>query len=123
MRYSPFDHRQDLELGEALRSTLTGTDEASFVQRVVCRAAEHQVRVYSGGEWWDVLSAWARPGVAAAVIGVAAAVTIWFVGIGAQTNTDTVAPDLVQASAEIPEVFLETQPPGLNEVLAMELGN
>lgn len=122
MRKSPFDHRQDLELGEALRSTLTGTDEASFVQRVVGRAAEHQGRVYSGGEWWDVLSAWALPGLSAAGVGVAAAATIWFVGFDGQPTADT-PPDLVQAAAEIPEAFLTTQAPLLDEVLAMEFGN
>ena len=32
MKVSPFDHRQDRELGDALRSALTGSDEAAFVQ-------------------------------------------------------------------------------------------
>ena len=123
MKKSPFDHRQDRQLGEALRSALTGTNEAAFVERVVGKAAEQQGRVYSGGEWWEVLSAWARPGLAASAFGVAAAAMLWFTGVGDQTITDGLPTDPVQASAEIPEVFLTTQPPGLNEVLAMEFGN
>jgi len=43
MRVSPFDHRPDRELGKALKSVLSGTDEEAFVQRVLERAAEVQV--------------------------------------------------------------------------------
>lgn len=123
MKYSPFDHRQDRELGDALRSVLSGRDEAAFVRRVLDSASKSGGQIYGGAEWWEVLSAWARPGLAAAVIGVAAAAIMWFAGVRNSQIADTPPPDLVQASAGIPETFLTTQPPLLDEVLAMEFGN
>ncbi len=51
MKVSPFDHRQDRELGDALRSALSGRDEAAFVRSVVASAALQQERVDAGGEF------------------------------------------------------------------------
>ncbi len=123
MRRSPFDHRQDKQLGEALRATLSASDEATFVQRVVDAAGELQGRVYSDDSWLDVLSAWARPGLAAALVGSAAALAMWIVTPANETVSSSLPPDIAQVSEEIPEEFLSTQPPVLNQVLAMEFGN
>lgn len=123
MRVSPFDHRQDRELSEALRSALSGRDEAAFVRRVVDSAADIQQQRIDGGDWWEILSAWARPGLAAAVIGTIAAAAFWWNGTGSSLDTSTLLADPLQASVEIPAAFLASQAPDLNEVLALELGN
>jgi len=59
----PFDHRPDTVLGEELRRALDAGDAASFVARVLARAAEARV-----ASWDAVLARWARTGVAAAVL-------------------------------------------------------
>jgi len=123
MKGSPFDHRQDRELGDALRSALSGRDEAAFVESVVASAALLQDRVDDGGEWLEILGAWARPGLAAAAIGMAAAATLWIIGARGTADGATLLADPLQASVEIPAEFLAAQPPDLNEVLALELGN
>ena len=123
MKVSPFDHRQDRELGEALRSVLSGSDEVEFVQSVMASAALLQDRVDDGGDWLDILGAWARPGLAAAAIGMAAAATFWWSGSRGADNESALLADPLQASIEIPAAFLAAQPPDLNEVLALELGN
>ena len=123
MKISPFDHRQDRELGDALRSALSGRDEEVFVQSVVASAALLQDRVDDGGEWLEILGAWARPGLAAAAIGMAAAAILWWSGPGGPSDGATLLADPLQASVEIPAAFLAAQPPDLNEVLALELGN
>ena len=120
MRPSPFDHRQDHELGEALRSALSGVDETAFVESVVSRAASLQDRIQEDGDWWEVLCAWAAPGLAAAAIGIVAAAAFWWTGARGTANELT---DPLQASAAIPAAFLASQPPDLNEVFALELGN
>jgi len=120
---SPFDHRQDRELGEALRSALSGKNEAAFVESVVARAASFQASAAERGDWWEVLGAWARPGIAAAAIGLAASLVFLWGGFRASADPAAVLGDPLQASGEIPDVFLATQAPDLNEVLALELGN
>jgi hypothetical protein len=123
MKVSPFSHRQDRELGDALRSALSGRDEAAFVQSVVASAALLQNRVDAGGDWLEILGAWARPGLAAAAIGMAAAATLWWSGARGPNNGTTLLADPLQASVEIPAAFLASQPPDLNDVLALEFGN
>ena len=123
MRPSPFDHRQDDELGEALRSALSGVDEAAFVESVVSRAASLQDRMQEDGDWWEVLGAWAAPGLAAAAIGIVAAAAFWWTGARGTANAASELTDPLQASAAIPAAFLASQPPDLNEVFALELGN
>ncbi len=124
MSSSPFDHRQDRELGDALRVALSGKDEAEFVETVMARVADFQNQTRGGSDWWEILSGWARPGLAAATAGVVAAAVLWWIGIAGVTETETSLPaDPLRASAEIPAVFLTSQAPDLNEVLAIELGN
>jgi hypothetical protein len=85
---SPFDHRPDPALGEALRDALSAPDHAGFVRRVMARLPAH-VRRESG---WDILGGWARRGVAVAatLLLVAGA---WF----AQMNPESPPPEAVLA--------------------------
>ncbi len=126
MRLSPFDHRPDRELGKALKSVLSGADEDAFVQRVLNRVAEMQEGGSLGLAWWEVLDTWARPGLVAATLGLIAGVMIWAGGLTFGGQTTTVLGDPLQSVGDsgVPAAFLATaQPPSLNEVLAMELGN
>ncbi len=123
MKASPFDHRQDRELGEALRSALTGQNEAEFVRRVVDAAVDIQQLQAGGDEWWEILNVWARPGLAAAAIGTIAAAALWWSGSRGPIESSTALADPLQASVEIPAAFLASEAPDLNEVLALELGN
>jgi len=70
-----FDHRPDSLLGEALREALATTDEAAFVQRVLARMPQQT----DAESWWEVLGAWARPGLAAAAAALLA-VAVWAYG-------------------------------------------
>jgi hypothetical protein len=123
MKMSPFDHRQDRELGNALRSALSGNDEAGFVQRVVDAAAEIQERRAEAGDWWEILNSWSKPGLAAAAIGIVAAALFWWAGTQEVPTSSNALADPLQASVEIPAAFLANQAPDLNEVLALEFGN
>jgi hypothetical protein len=59
--HSPFDHLPDPEIGEALREILTPGDNPAFAGRVMAR-------IGSAPTWWEVLDAWSRPGLAAALV-------------------------------------------------------
>ena len=126
MRVSPFDHRPDRELGKALQSVLSGADEEAFVQRVLARAAEMQANGGVGLAWWEVLDTWARPGLVAAALGLVAAVMVWAGGLtfGGQTTVALGDPLQSVGDSGVPAAFLATaQPPSLNEILAVGLGN
>ena len=58
---TPFDHRPDPVLGDALRAALSSDDDDVFVRRFLARAGEPVL-------WWEVLSGWLRPGLAAALL-------------------------------------------------------
>jgi hypothetical protein len=60
---TPFDHRPDPLVGEALRRLLTTTDDGAFAARVLAAAARPVARTSV-----DILAHWARPGIAAAVV-------------------------------------------------------
>ena len=57
---TPFGHRQDPELGAALRAALEPGEQAAFIARVL--AGFDAARA----PYWEVLAAWARLGLAAA---------------------------------------------------------
>lgn len=63
MNMNAFDPRPDPELGHLLREHLSGSDAAGFGARL--RAA---VAAAQPASPWDVLSAWAMPGLAAAAL-------------------------------------------------------
>lgn len=70
MTANPFDHERDTKLGALLAEHLEPEDHSGFV-----RAVMSQIR--SADTSWEVLSRWARPGIAAAVA-FFAGVTVWF---------------------------------------------
>jgi len=124
MRVSPFYHRPDRELGKALRVVLSGQDEAAFVKRVIARAAELQQEGSIGLAWWEVLGAWARPGLAAAVLGLIAGAMIWFAGLRFGNQPMNVLGDPLQSVGDtgMRAAFLATlQPPNLDDILAIGL--
>jgi hypothetical protein len=67
-----FDHRPDPELGAALRRALDPPrgDQAVFVARVMARYDE--ALTASTVPTWEVLAAWARRGIAAALVAAVA---------------------------------------------------
>jgi hypothetical protein len=66
---TPFDHRPDPALGAALRQALSADDDATFVARVLARAA----RPEAAAAHWEVLASWARVGISAAAVAALAA--------------------------------------------------
>lgn len=124
MTGSPFDHERDRELGKALRNLLSGNDNDAFVQRVLARVAEVKDYPASATAWWEVLSGWARPGLAAAAIGLLLTATIWITGLlgGGAGQVALGDPLLPLDDTELSSVLMaRTQPPDLNEVLALGL--
>ena len=106
-----FDHRPDPLLGEILREALTAPDDAAFVRRVMGQVPQTMVHE----SWWEVLGGWARPGIAAAVVVIAAA-TMWLSGHpaleqGSPEETVAVAETLsagtLLASEALPEFQVE----------------
>jgi len=61
---NPFSSERDERLGEILREHLEGDDPAGFTARVLARLSGVPVGVPEES-LWDVLAAWARPGIAA----------------------------------------------------------
>lgn len=68
-RETPFNHRQDLQLGAALRDALAPGDAAGFVARVLARYDAARATPPA----WDVLASWGRRGVAVAALAALAA--------------------------------------------------
>ena len=63
MNMDAFDARPDPELGHLLREHLSGTDAEAFGARL-----RHAVASARPASPWDVLAAWATPGLAAAAL-------------------------------------------------------
>jgi hypothetical protein len=97
---TPFDHRPDPVLGEALRAALAPRDRAEFVARVLA-AANRPADVLV-----DVLARWARLGIAAALLAALAATLV--VGRGRRAATESAVggadPEAVVAGVQEPEV-------------------
>jgi hypothetical protein len=114
---SPFDHRPHPELGALLREALAADGEPAFAARVLAAA---QQRSAHGAPWWQVLGAWARPGVAAALVLLAGA-TIWLTNASSRNEADTTLEEVLLATAEAvaPPFFTATMaPPTFDVVLA-----
>lgn len=119
---SPFDHRPHPELGALLREALTPGDEQAFVHRILARAATQGGSGYYGAPWWQLLGAWARPGVAAALVLLAGA-TIWFTR-ASKRQADTTLEDVLLSTAGTvapPFFTARTSPPTFDVVLASSL--
>ena len=116
---SPFDHRPDLALGSALRDLLTPEDHRAFVNRVVRSAQLQFMYGLTPRNWFDVLGAWARPGIAAALLLVA-------LGVAGHLNRgdDAVHVALEDTLSEVPvtvesaSLLVSPDPPNYDLILA-----
>lgn len=95
---SPFDHRKDPEIGEALQELLSSADDLAFARRVEAAAAAVYGQISPSG-WWDVLGTWARPGVAAALALVAGA-TLWLALASLRPDRDVTIEDALRRAGE-----------------------
>ncbi len=122
---SPFDHRPDDALGRALRDALSAGEEAAFTRRVLA-AAEVVYGERSLDQWWTVLTAWARPGLVAAML-IIASVAFWAgIWVGRTAGAQSAATlDPLQTDSEqlaLPALLAERQAPDVDVVLATALG-
>jgi hypothetical protein len=117
MNESGFDHRPDEEMGAALREVLSLPDDAGFVQRVLAA-------VGTAPTWWDVLGAWVRPGIAAALM-LSAAGGFW---LGKSVGKAEALADLsdpvpaVVDSSDVASLFASSRAPDVDVVLAATRG-
>jgi hypothetical protein len=82
-----FGSERDVKLGDLLRRYLDPHDHPGFVRRVM-------VGLHATDNSWDVLSRWARPGIAAALAFILGAAT-WVIlqsGAEPQSLADAVRP-------------------------------
>jgi len=97
---TPFDHRPDPVLGDALRAALAPRAPAEFVARVLAAAAR------PADPLTDVLARWARLGIAAALLAALAATLL--VNRGARGATESAVggadPAAVVAGVQAAEV-------------------
>ncbi len=117
MRHSPFDHRPWRDLGRVLREVLEAGDNRVFVARVMAEIRALDVRPFRS-DWWEVLGAWARPGLAAA-----AALVALTMGLAISSRTtgaveETTADDALQASTEASVLTVAANPPDVGFILA-----
>lgn len=122
---SPFDHRPDEALGRALRDALAAGDDTAFTQRVLA-GAEAVYGERSPEQWWTVLTAWARPGLVAAILIIAAAAFWAGIWVGRTAGVQSAATlDPLQSDSEqlaVPSLLAERQAPDVDVVLAAALG-
>jgi hypothetical protein len=124
---SPFDHQPDAELGSALRRALDAGDDAAFVHGVLLAFDGMHTRAMPG-QWWTVLTAWARPGLVAAMLVIAVAAFSLGVRIGRSSVqpmattlvTDPLNPDSGQVA--VPALMAGSEAPNVDYVLAVALG-
>ena len=117
---SPFDHRPDPELGALLRQVLDPGGEDAFLGRVLSAAGRVQAGVPAA---WQVLGGWARHGVAAVLVGLAAA-TIWWASASTRNEAEPSLEEVFLASAEPvapPFLTATTAPASFDQVLASSL--
>ena len=110
MTGNPFDHERDVRLGEMLRDHLEPADHAGFVREVM-------FRVRAVDTSWDVLSSWARPGIAAAAAFLLGA-SLWFL-----LNQPADDPTLADAMrpGDAPASFMSSAEPDNELVLQVVL--
>jgi hypothetical protein len=106
--HSPFDHVHDPAFGEALRDVLAVEDDAAFVRTVL-------ERTHAQPPWWEVLGDWARPGVAAALLAVAAGA--FLLGRLVGPAPAGVAGEPVQAGFEVTALLADGAVPDVETLL------
>ena len=123
---SPFDHRPDAELGAELRRALDAGGEAEFVAGVLL-AADTMYGTGLPGQWWTVLTRWARPSVVAAMLVIAAVAFSLGVRMGqrsVQNAAATPVADPLRQDREqvaIPVLMAGSEAPSVDVVLAVAL--
>ncbi len=117
MRHSPFDHRPWRDLGRALREVLEAGDDRVFVARVMAEIRALDVRPFRS-DWWEVLGAWARPGLAAAAALVALTIGLTISSRTTGAVEETTADDALQASTEASVLTVAANPPDMGFILA-----
>ncbi len=65
--FSPFEHRRDRELGDAVHALVDPDDHDRFVERVLVKARKQLLGVRDTINSWEVLGSWSGPGLAAAI--------------------------------------------------------
>ncbi len=116
MRHSPFDHRPWRNLGRVLREVLEAGDNRAFVARVMAEIRALDVRPFRS-DWWEVLGAWARPGLAAAAALVALTIGLTISSRTSGAVAETTADDALQASTEASVLTLAANPPDVGFIL------
>lgn len=122
---SPFDHRPDEALGQALRAALTAGREAAFVRRVMDRSSELFVLRARRG-WTEVLAVWARPGlVAAALLLTVTAIWVGVASSGDGGNGTGLGDPIAAVNGQlaVPAVLASPVTPDVDFVLAVALEN
>lgn len=112
---SEFDDR-DPELADALNSALSAKDDNAFLQQVMLRV--DQGGFLGAPHWWDVLSLWAKPGLAVAVVtGVLFAVAIVSANRPDPGTLTSIAEGLSSAGAAAE--MAESAPPNPESMMAV----
>ncbi|MEE8191229.1 MAG: hypothetical protein V3T74_00685 [Gemmatimonadales bacterium] len=119
---SPFDHRPDPELGRALEDALSAPDDERFARQVM--AAADSVFGAGGSEsWWQELTAWARPGLVAAMLLIAAGAFWMGSQMGQRGNgTGALGDPLSAADSEqlgVPVLLAGGEAPSVDAVMAV----
>ena len=107
MTHSEFDHSPDPALGAALRDVLGVDDDPAFVRRVTARLGTDT--------WWQVLGTWARPGMVAALLLVAAGSFLF--GRALVPAASDVALDVPAVVGSISSLLGDDRAPNLDQVL------
>ena len=123
---SPFDHRPDPELGRALEEALSAPDDERFARQVMA-AADSVLGADASESWWQELTAWARPGLVAAMLLIAAG-AFWMGSQMAQrgngNGTNALGDPLSAADNEqlgVPMLLAGSEAPSVDAVLAVAL--
>ena len=117
MRNSPFDHRPLRDLGTALREVLDAGDHLAFVARVMAEVRALDIRRLRG-DWWEVLGAWARPGLVAAAALVALAVGLTIATAPTGPVRQATAEEALRAETEASVLTVTADPPDVGFILA-----
>ncbi|MDH5805470.1 MAG: hypothetical protein OEZ54_09870 [Gemmatimonadota bacterium] len=117
-----FSHENDPELAKALTNALEPADHRGFVNRVM--AAADQLLGASRTSFWEILSDWAKPGLAAAVLAGVIAVAVAVLASRQMPQSQATIDDALQRDVLAPEgsLLMESlNPPTVDIVLAVSV--
>jgi hypothetical protein len=121
MNRSPFSHRPDRELGRVIREALTTEGGQEFVDGVMAQAHRQAELGIESRTSWEVLGAWARPGLVAAVLLTIAAL-FGAREVAPPAVNEATIDDAISQAEEAPEqttLLLSPDPPDADVVLAV----